>query len=272
MIELLVVIAIIAILAAILFPVFAQVREKARVSTCTSNAKQFELAILQYAQDADEALPIAYKDAYMVGAYTKSVTGAPLSGVPVQIMPYIKSTGVFKCPDDAGQGFGSSSLPAGLTAAQAAGHSYFDILGTSYKFTHQAFSNPYSSKTITGYKIDTGECPFGSGVNTLQAGTWVYAGAPQTVTGPATIFLSDFSRPSQTRIFGDWQKPFGDTATDIANNKATAFHKFGANIAYGDGHVKFLTSTSQYESGCDGIDWSWDTEPCNPRGVQRATD
>src|SRR5438046_2505462 len=58
LIELLVVIAIIAILAAILFPVFAQAREKARSITCTSNLKQLSLAWLMYAQDYDETWPL----------------------------------------------------------------------------------------------------------------------------------------------------------------------------------------------------------------------
>jgi len=57
LIELLVVIAIIAILAAILFPVFARAREKARQTSCLSNLKQLSLAILMYAEDYDETLP-----------------------------------------------------------------------------------------------------------------------------------------------------------------------------------------------------------------------
>src|SRR5690242_4890470 len=60
LIELLVVIAIIAILAAILFPVFAQAREKARTATCISNEKQITLASLMYSQDYDEQFPFAY--------------------------------------------------------------------------------------------------------------------------------------------------------------------------------------------------------------------
>ena len=60
LIELLVVIAIIAILAAILFPVFAKAREKARQITCTSNEKQLGLAFLQYVQDYDETYPSTY--------------------------------------------------------------------------------------------------------------------------------------------------------------------------------------------------------------------
>ncbi|WP_395141887.1 type II secretion system protein [Armatimonas sp.] len=58
LIELLVVIAIIAILAAILFPVFAQARDKARATACLSNTKQLSLGVMMYAQDYDETLPV----------------------------------------------------------------------------------------------------------------------------------------------------------------------------------------------------------------------
>jgi len=90
LIELLVVIAIIAILAAILFPVFAKAREKARQSSCTSNEKQICLAVMSYAQDYDEILPAYYNFGAAVPAgarYWQEV-----------IMPYIKNTQVFVCP------------------------------------------------------------------------------------------------------------------------------------------------------------------------------
>ena len=88
LIELLVVIAIIAILAAILFPVFAQAREKARSASCLSNTKQLGLAMYQYYQDYDETGPC--------GTYKSGSTG----GWAGQIYPYIKSAGVFICPSD----------------------------------------------------------------------------------------------------------------------------------------------------------------------------
>ncbi|MBM3775539.1 MAG: prepilin-type N-terminal cleavage/methylation domain-containing protein, partial [Acidobacteria bacterium] len=67
LIELLVVIAIIAILAAILFPVFAQARETARKTTCQSNLKQFMNGILMYAQDYDEGMPLAVNGRNQIG-------------------------------------------------------------------------------------------------------------------------------------------------------------------------------------------------------------
>lgn len=91
LIELLVVIAIIAILAAILFPVFAQAREKARATSCLSNEKQISLAILQYVQDYDEVLPVGLEVPY---------TGWRAIGWAAQAYPYVKSVAVFDCPDD----------------------------------------------------------------------------------------------------------------------------------------------------------------------------
>jgi prepilin-type N-terminal cleavage/methylation domain-containing protein/prepilin-type processing-associated H-X9-DG protein len=90
LIELLVVIAIIAILAAILFPVFATAREKARQTSCASNEKQIGLGIMQYVQDNDEVWPAVYRQ------YVSS-TGTMW---PVAIYPYVKSTGVFVCPSN----------------------------------------------------------------------------------------------------------------------------------------------------------------------------
>ena len=88
LIELLVVIAIIAILAAILFPVFAKAREKARQSSCLSNVKQIMVATLAYAQDYDEMLNELYRG------------GGPYGFVPwtAQLEPYIKNQQVFVCP------------------------------------------------------------------------------------------------------------------------------------------------------------------------------
>src|SRR3982751_4194193 len=96
LIELLVVIAIIAILAAILFPVFAQAREKARQIACLSNTKQIGLAVLMYSQDYDETYPIAYWVPVSAAGYG-SVTTATC-GWAALLQPYIKNAGTFLCP------------------------------------------------------------------------------------------------------------------------------------------------------------------------------
>ena len=102
LIELLVVIAIIAILAAILFPVFAQAREKARSASCLSNLKQITLGALMYAQDYDETLPLYTYDysTYWVGGRTKA--GDPLDKSKGIIFPYIKNGDIQKCPSYTG--------------------------------------------------------------------------------------------------------------------------------------------------------------------------
>ncbi|BCM91676.1 hypothetical protein IAD21_03551 [Abditibacteriota bacterium] len=93
LIELLVVIAIIAILAAILFPVFARARENARKASCQSNLKQISLGIMQYTQDYDEAFPLSVVS-----------INDPAAGVIVgwadAIQPYLKSTQLYQCPSE----------------------------------------------------------------------------------------------------------------------------------------------------------------------------
>ena len=275
LIELLVVIAIIAILAAILFPVFAQAREKARQAACQSNAKQFMLGILQYTQDNDEAMPISYAVNYSIGPFTSQTLGVPQTGVPAEIMPYIKSQDVFKCPDDGGGMVANGDGPPnGLTAAQEAGHSYRDIFGTSYKFTHQNFSNPYPTTALTGYAVP-GTPADGSTVDYSAHGEPVsgtsFAGAGDPTTpGIATATMASFSRPTETRVYADFPKSFLDKPIKAGG---VPFHTIGTTIAYMDGHVKFVTRYSVYASGCDGLDWAWDTAgSCNNSGLQRSKD
>jgi prepilin-type N-terminal cleavage/methylation domain-containing protein len=109
LIELLVVIAVIAILAAILFPVFAQVREKARQATCLSNHKQIVLAALIYVDDYDGRFP-GGRDAYGLwypgpeGSWEKMPTrccgDVARISVAALLRAYLKSTDILHCPDD----------------------------------------------------------------------------------------------------------------------------------------------------------------------------
>ena len=89
LVELLVVIAIIAILAAILFPVFAQAREKARQITCTSNLRQTGMATLMYVQDYDERVPMSIYDA-----------GGHWFAVGHALETYTKNMRIWVCPSD----------------------------------------------------------------------------------------------------------------------------------------------------------------------------
>jgi prepilin-type N-terminal cleavage/methylation domain-containing protein len=139
LIELLVVIAIIAILAAILFPVFAKAREKARQATCVSNVRQIGLGWMMYVQDYDERFPpnnspAAANSQWMMrpgGPFPckpcrpiDKVTGAPYDPRPFA-MPYIKSEGLFRCPSDFG-------MPASIVDEPSKGKPVWQTEGTSY--------------------------------------------------------------------------------------------------------------------------------------------
>jgi prepilin-type N-terminal cleavage/methylation domain-containing protein/prepilin-type processing-associated H-X9-DG protein len=114
LIELLVVIAIIAILAAILFPVFAQAREKARQTTCLSNAKQLALALNMFADDHNEKLPKAwFNDEAQPGE--KWEFGDPFWGWDYALQAYTKNKGIFRCPSDADTGMRGLWTNAGTT-------------------------------------------------------------------------------------------------------------------------------------------------------------
>jgi prepilin-type N-terminal cleavage/methylation domain-containing protein/prepilin-type processing-associated H-X9-DG protein len=106
LIELLVVIAIIAILAAILFPVFAQAREKARQTTCLSNMKQIGTATMMYAQDHDDFLPYGY--AYTWPGQKELYWWQDLC------RPYVKNESVYTCPSASPHTLWTDRRPSGL--------------------------------------------------------------------------------------------------------------------------------------------------------------
>jgi prepilin-type N-terminal cleavage/methylation domain-containing protein/prepilin-type processing-associated H-X9-DG protein len=222
LIELLVVIAIIAILAAILFPVFARVREKARQTSCASNEKQLGLGIIQYEQDNNETYPI------------QSGVNYNSNGYAVGIYPYVKSTGVFKCPDD----------PTTATAP---------LVPISY--------------AINWNLINTGLVPGGSifravtlGVQNAPASTVLLIevqGQNFNPTGP----VGNDTSPAATMDPGFWGGRLGNNSGQYAtgndpmkpgldNISAGSVHTGGANYLACDGHVKFLRS-SQISGGAE---------------------
>jgi prepilin-type N-terminal cleavage/methylation domain-containing protein/prepilin-type processing-associated H-X9-DG protein len=127
LIELLTVIAIIAILAAILFPVFAKARAKGQETSCLNNMKQIDLGFLMYATDYDQRLPAAWDGGNGNGQYggwmyyTTFASTAPGNFDPSQgaVFPYIKNAQIFQCPDDdleAGDSYAINSMMVPNTA------------------------------------------------------------------------------------------------------------------------------------------------------------
>ena len=269
LIELLVVIAIIAILAAILFPVFAHVRENARRIVCTSNMKQFGLSILMYAQDNDEGLMPSTVDSWCIGPVTMqknpgllnsdaSLTNPNGRGPHIFLAGYGASQGMYACPDDSGIGSLAKDQPGADKSGfynhvitNMSGQKFSDAYGHSYKFTKENYSltgcvaSGTKANCFGGIAIDLttdGLISVGSPTGTSDSlGHPIFSGSAATVGAlpPAVMTLNYFSVPAQTKLFRDqnapWQAPF-DAGQSV-------WHPDGVNFAFADGHVKFLNYT-----------------------------
>jgi prepilin-type N-terminal cleavage/methylation domain-containing protein len=158
LIELLVVIAIIAILAAILFPVFAQARAKARQTTCTSNLRQIANAAQMYRQDFDEKAPgwwggpvtsTGWQPWEATGFVTPTRGGAANTRQPALLTPYLKNDGIKRCPSDATKSWQTT----GTAATNATD-------GTSYPFNPiVAGANPDTMEPAHRYAATAGALP-----------------------------------------------------------------------------------------------------------------
>jgi prepilin-type N-terminal cleavage/methylation domain-containing protein/prepilin-type processing-associated H-X9-DG protein len=157
LIELLVVIAIIAILAAILFPVFARARENARRASCMSNLKQIALGFIMYSQDYDETLP---SSGWLAGSY-QWPNGTYSGNNPwfLKMFPYVKSTQLFNCPsyDYKWQGEPVSRTSYGMNA-----NLYPSTLNNGYGISLAAIEKPSQtllvadSQGAAGYTVFSG--------------------------------------------------------------------------------------------------------------------
>lgn len=214
LIELLVVIAIIAILAAILFPVFATAREKARQTACASNEKQLGLAILQYIQDYDE-----------LGPNNSANAGGP--GWAGDIYPYVKSTGVFMCPDDI--------TPSSPYISYAANNNAL-ACSTSAYFGGQCDSN--SAKWVSpAVTVGLYEVTFLSGETCTIA--------PNEACSPAGVGVVGRMYPNTDYATGCLSSDLNNCATWNATSgtdsgTATGRHNNGSEFLFLDGHVKWL--------------------------------
>lgn len=268
LIELLVVIAIIAILAAILFPVFAQAREKARSISCVSNLKQLGLAYRMYMEDYDEMVVPDYE--YVNGAANGYTT---LLWYPDIMWPYVKNAGVFVCPDrsfiddgspaaGANQDKSRAWLPpgigptkqtlyfsysannswncCGLTAADDPIGGYMgDTLGRYFPYPTDA-SFDQQATLITFFDSD-------------EMQTWAAAYPNAHQAGDAEGY--DFT----TAINGvDQAQPAANGVGPNVYGSIRKDHSGGFNAAYMDGHAKWIReSTLSMWAARPGGSWSW---------------
>ena len=230
LIELLVVIAIIAILAAILFPVFAQAREKARQTSCLSNVKQLGLGWMLYIQDYDETFaPHVTERTAPAGTPDTLVDRAAFS-YKTKLDPYVKNLQIHKCP----------SGPA--WPAPAAGRWFT----TDYGNNHNETNLPNASKRQ--WYIDNPDF----GVNDSHS--------LASLASPARfILIAEAARASGVPSRGGlYPQPwsFDDAALPDASQQARfkARHSGGGIIAYADGHAKWVRPEQTWKSYANN-DW-----------------
>ncbi|MFM7322205.1 MAG: DUF1559 domain-containing protein [Armatimonadota bacterium] len=226
LIELLVVIAIIAILAAILFPVFAQAREKARSISCLSNCRQIGVALMMYAQDYDEYSPTADHD---------SEDAANLYPWYGPLQPYIKNDGVFRCPSV------GSTLPT--LFAEPLNASLWSTVRTDYLingfFAHSiayaAISAPAEQIVVSERRADFAAFDYHPWIEEHDTEDEEHD-PDHVVWERGQIDGSGFAV---------------DSVTPDPRNLGR--HQLGSNYVFGDGHAKFHRFTQTLQPGPFGI-------------------
>jgi prepilin-type N-terminal cleavage/methylation domain-containing protein len=238
LIELLVVIAIIAILAAILFPVFAQAREKARAISCLSNVKQVSLGVMMYVQDYDETYPLyfyTYSGPAKLDLPFTPDEPETIIGWNEAIYPYIKNIQLFTCPDTPrartltvgsdGTGFGADdSAPTGATGyainARLSGNTGFLDDGRTNHPVLAIAGVEFAAATIL---LTEASSHCSDGCSSSDENEWGWEGR------------------HVDKLYGDgWNFGAPPNADYISVGKPPlAKHTLGGNYALSDGHAKF---------------------------------
>jgi prepilin-type N-terminal cleavage/methylation domain-containing protein len=221
LIELLIVIAIIAILAAILFPVFARAREAARKSSCISNLKQIGTGLMMYVQDYDEIYPVINQEADNIPGEQPHVHGGLKDTYPFLadvIQPYVKNEGVFRCP--------TFNRPV----VRDANGLIMNKMGGSYGY-----------RCFCGYGRPSNFTPIGTGhadmVDILAAG---YCKVPFTTSVGWTACgasMASTARPADHFLV--FCNTFGAHAGETDSNVTSGKSVGGTPTVYMDGHAKF---------------------------------
>lgn len=233
LIELLVVISIIAILAAILFPIFARARENGRRAACQSNLKQIGLGLLQYSQDYDEVM---IADWYGANGNTES-DPASVAGGRYKWMdasyPYIKSEQVFVCPSDSADTLHNAKYVyyGNLTAASNKDYG-------SYVINHGYGANTANRTPAVSHPLRVGELH-------------QFVKQSQAVQPSETVWVVDG--------VSDFYFDINDAATIITSvdphrlQNAEERHLSTANILFVDGHVKAVKLDYLAQKNSDGV-------------------
>jgi len=228
LIELLVVIAIIAILAAILFPVFAKAREKARTISCVSNQKQLGLSFMQYVQDNDEKLPAAWD--------TNAGPGGSSRSWGVAVFPYVKSLGVFHCPSN------TLAEQSGLMNCDGFNHGPVNNTGNwSCGSSAPQIPAGYAMNSDLGYR-NGGQDNYGP----YKAIAGINSPASKILVAETTAYVPMTHWP-------DWLACSGGSActTQAQAQSQSSFYATGfaghtglINVVYCDGHAKTMQPTA----------------------------
>jgi prepilin-type N-terminal cleavage/methylation domain-containing protein len=244
LIELLVVIAIIAILAAILFPVFAQAREKARQSTCTSNTRNIAMSIAQYVQDYDERVPV---NATPCWGFTNPNQVHIWMPYFLRVFAYVKNYQIFDCPsNNLSTGCTNSSIPhfglnGGWGLYGAALRARFNLppnfrLGYGYPEGMQ----------LSGVVRDDGSivCWAATQGRYSHVAKWRFP-AEVLISADSTGLIMPSDAGNGTGIIGRvaWANICAANCNPDRRDDKNTRHLGGSLIIFGDGHVKWLRST-----------------------------